>query len=150
MRTVHRHRTPILLCPSFQSITANFVPLTPLLVTSSRISLAVTKSPTTPRGAMASGVHAHRAICVGYSQGMASPWPAGHVCDRLAHSSCSPGQLITGCVSNDSDRENRAGDSPAYTGRWAAMPGKSRQRQTRSLCLKVGSPVRATPTVNRW
>src|SRR5207237_4724628 len=49
-----------------------------------------------------------------------------------------------------SDRGNRAGGSPVYRGTLAAMPGKSRRRQTRNLYLEVGAPVRAMPTITRW
>ena len=53
--------------------------------------------------------------------GRSHAWPV-LACERL------PGWLT---VSSDSDRENRAGDFPAYTGTLAAMPRKNQQRQTR-------------------
>src|SRR5438552_18039314 len=81
---------------------------------------------------------------------MTSSWTADHACDRLWHLHSWPEQLTADRASNDSDRGNRVGGSPAYRGTLAAMPGKSRRRQTRNLCLEVGAPVRARLTITRW
>jgi hypothetical protein len=79
-----QQQSTILLCPSFQRITANFVPCDRAAGYKLQEQFAVTKSPTISRRAIASGVYDNRAKCTLYN-------------GRERHCHGQPVTPVTGC-----------------------------------------------------